>query len=119
MKTLVFFLLGCFIISCNLEDSRLVHKKEYSFNELTVNFIRGTRATTFIKNGKPISGIVVQNLRRGGKNIWEVQNGLAIKQTRYYSNGEKFVEQFYENGEPVGTWHRWNRDGELVETTRH
>ncbi len=120
-----------------------MHKKEYSFNELTVSFIRGTRVTTFIKEGRPISGTVTQNLRNGGKNIWDVENGLAAKQTRYYqngniarvlemkngvedgafvmyySNGEKHVEQFYEEGVPVGTWHRWNKEGELVETIEH
>ena len=89
MKSLIFLFLSFLIISCNSDNNgRLTNKKEYSFNELTVNFIRGTRVTTFIKEGKPISGTVTQNLRNGGKNIWDVENGLAVKQTRYYPNGQ-------------------------------
>ncbi len=138
MKFLTFLVLSFLIISCNSDS-----KKEYAFNELTVNFVRGTRVTTFVREGKPISGMVTQNLRNGGKAVWDVENGLATKQTRYYpngqvarilemkngvengifimyySNGEKQIEQFYEKGEPVGTWHRWNSEGELVETIEH
>lgn len=144
MKSLFFLVLSFLIISCNPNNNgKLFNEKEYTFNELNVNFVRGTRVTTFIKEGKPISGIVVQNLRNGGKNIWDVENGLAVKQTMYYPNGQmrrmlemkngvengsffmfysdgkKHIEQFFDEGEPVGAWHRWNREGELVETIEH
>ena len=45
-----------------------------------------------------------------------VEDGTFVM---FFSNGEKYVEQFYEEGNPVGTWHRWNKEGELVETIEH
>lgn len=140
----LFILIICFlIISCISNNNGLLNQeRKYRFNELTVNFVKDTRVTTFIKKGKPISGIVIQKLDNGGKNIWNVENGLATKQTEYYPNGQmmrmlemkngvengtfimffstgkKHIEQFYEEGEKVGTWHRWNKD-ELVETIEY
>jgi antitoxin component YwqK of YwqJK toxin-antitoxin module len=144
MKSFILLILSFVIISCNSNrNSQYAGEDEYSYNDLTVNFIRHTRVITFIKEGKPISGTVVQELKNGRKNIWYVENGLATKQTRYYPNGQiermlemkngmehgtfvmfftdgqKHLEQFYEEGEPVGTWHRWNKEGELIETMEH
>ena len=144
MKSFILLILSFVIISCNSNrNSQYGEENEYSYNELTVNFIRHTRVTTFIKDGKPISGTVIQKFKNGRKNIWDVENGLATKQTRYYPNGQiermlemkngmehgtfvmfftdgqKHLEQFYEEGEPVGTWHRWNKDGELIETIEY
>jgi antitoxin component YwqK of YwqJK toxin-antitoxin module len=144
MKILI-FLVFCFaIVSCNPDKNGHIDKqKKYAFNDVTVNFVRNTRVTTFIKNGKPISGIVTQNLKNGGKNTWNVEKGLVFKQTMYYPNGQmermlemkngiehgtfimfysdgtKYIEQFYEEGEPSGIWRRWNNKGELMETIEH
>jgi len=144
MKSLIFIMLSFVVLSCNPnKDNRSAKQKEYIFSDLTVNFVRDTRVTTFIKNGKPISGLVIQKLKNGGEFTWEVEKGLATKQTMYYpsgqmermlemkngvehgtfvmyfSDGQKYVEQFYEEGEPVGIWHRWNNKGELMETIEH
>jgi antitoxin component YwqK of YwqJK toxin-antitoxin module len=144
MKSLIFLVLSFVVLSCNPnKDNRSAKQKEYAFSDLTVNFIRDTRVTTFIKKGKPISGVVTQKFKNGRKNTWEVEKGLAFKQTMYYPNGQmermlemkngiehgtfvmfysdgkKYVEQFYDEGEPIGTWHRWNKKGEVVETIEH
>jgi antitoxin component YwqK of YwqJK toxin-antitoxin module len=144
MKGPVFLVVIVFVLSCNSDKSNpSAHPKKYSYSELTVSFVSDTRVTTFIKEGKPISGTVTKKLKNGGKNIWAVENGLAVKQTIYYPNGQlermlemkngvehgtfvmffsdgiKYVEQFYEEGEPVGIWHRWNKEGELVETVEY
>ncbi len=113
-------------------------------DEIVMSYNREGRFTTFITNeGDAITGKVIQELDDGGKNTWEVLNGLATRQVMYYPNGQierilemeygtehgsflmfysdgsKYVEQHYEKGEPVGTWYRWNRDGEIVETIEH
>lgn len=144
MKLLVFFLLSVWLFACNLKnDTQKEHYKDYEYNDLTVNFVRNTRVTTFVRDGKPISGTVTREMRNGMKNVWDVEKGLAVKQTMYYPNGQmecllelkngvehgifvmyfsdgkKYVEQFYDEGEPIGTWHRWNKEGELVETIEH
>ena len=91
----------------------------------------------------PGSRTVVKKLKNGGLNTWEVENGLATQQIMYYPNGQierlvelkngnehgkflmfysdgtKYMEQHYKNGEPVGTWYRWTKDGELAETIEH
>jgi len=142
MKYLVFIALSFSLFCCNPDNNR-AKQKEYAFRDVTANFVRDTRVTTFIKNGKPISGIVTRERRNGGKITWEVENGLATKQTMYYPNGQmermlemknglehgsfviffsdgtKHVEQFYNEGEAVGIWHRWNSKGDVVETIEH
>ena len=102
------------------------------------------RITTLITNdGDAITGTVIQHLSNGRKNTWEVENGVANQQTMYYESGQierivemnrgtvhgkflmyypdgtKYVEQHYENGEPVGTWYRWDKNGELVDSKVH
>ena len=144
MKFIIFIFLSYLIISCNSNKNTLfTQQQEYKYDNVTAAFVRNTRVTTFLKNGKPISGIVIQELRNGGKNVWEVEKGLATKQTVFYPNGQmrrmlemqfgvehgtfviffsdgqKFIERFYVDGEPTGTWHKWNRDGELVETIEY
>ena len=50
----------------------------------------------------------------------EMKNGVEHGTfVMFYSDGKKYVEQFYENGTPTGTWHRWSSDGNLVETIEH
>jgi antitoxin component YwqK of YwqJK toxin-antitoxin module len=144
MKTFAFLIISFFIVCCSSGNNGSQAKhKEYSYNELTVNLVRNTRVATFILEDKPISGTVTQDLNNGGKNIWEVEKGLAIKQTMYYPDGQirrvlemkngvehgsfllffpdgqKSQEQFYEDGKPIGIWNRWNAEGELVETIEH
>ncbi len=144
MKFIAGFILFFIIFSCIKNNGNLLKRqKEYSYNDVTVNYIQNSTATTFIINGAPVSGTVVQLFRNGRKNIWDVENGLAVKQTMYYENGQmrrmlemkngeehgmfvmyysdgkKRVEQFYNQGEPVGIWHQWNRNGDLVETIEH
>lgn len=144
MKFLISFILFFIIYSCIKNNGNLLNTQtEYSYNDVTIAYIQDSPATTFVKNGKPVSGTVVQFMRNGWKNVWDVENGLAVKHTTYYSdgqirrmlemkNGEEHgaflmyfsdgqmrVEQFYDEGEPIGTWHEWNRDGELVETIEH
>ena len=144
IKFIIQLALFCFVFSCiNNNGGSILTEREYLYDDVTVTYIENSTATTFIKDGKPITGVVTQEFRNGFKNIWNVENGLAIKQTAYYSdgqirrmlemkNGEEHgtflmyysdgqmrVEQFYEKGEPVGIWHQWNRNGELVETIEH
>lgn len=144
MKFIIQVALFYLIFSCiNNNGESLLKEKEYSYNDLTVTFIQNSTATIFVKDGKPVTGIVTQELRNGRKNVWNVENGLAVKQIMYYSDGQirrmlemkngvehgafvmyfsdgqKRVEQFYDEGEPVGTWHQWNSDGELIETIEH
>ncbi len=141
MKSLILLVLSFLLLCCNPENNnRPAKQKEYSFRDVTANFVRDTRVTTFIKNGKPISGIVTRKRRNGGIITWEVEKGLATKQTMYYPNGQmermlemkngvehgtfviffsdgtKHLEQFYDEGEPIGTWHRWNKKGEMVDS---
>ena len=144
MKFLAGFILFFIIFSCIKNNGDFLKRQtEYSYDDVTVTYIQNSTATTFVKNGKPVSGTVVQQLRNGRKNVWDVDKGLAVKQTMYYENGQmrrmlemkngvehgtfvmyysdgqKRVEQFYEEGEPVGTWHQWNRDRQLIETIEH
>ena len=144
MKFFIQVTFSFLIYSCmNSDGGGIFKQKEYVYDDLTVNYIENSTATTFVKNGEPISGTVVQVLRNGRKNVWTVEKGLAVKQIMYYSNGQvrrtlemkngvehgtfemyysdgkKRVEQFYNEGEPVGIWHQWNQDGELVETIEH
>lgn len=144
MKSLVYVLVGVCILACNaLNNDTAKSNKNYAYKDLTVNFVRDTRVTTFIRDGKPISGTVTREMRNGMKNVWNVEKGLAVKQTRYYpdgqmermlelkngvehgtfvlffSDGTKHIEQFYDEGEPTGIWHRWNREGDLVETIEY
>ena len=144
MKSLVFILVCICILACNTTNNdSSKSNKNYVYKDLTVNFVRDTRVTTFIRDGKPISGTVTRKMRNGMKNVWNVEKGLAVKQTMYYPNGQmermlemkngvehgifvmyfsdgtKYVEQFYNNGEPTGVWHRWNKDGYLVETIEY
>jgi len=143
MKSLVFLLLSFVLFCCNPDNNQSAKQKEYAFRDVTANFVKNTRVTTFIQNGKPISGIVTRKRRNGGKITWEVEKGLATKQTMYYSNGnmermlemkngvehgtfviffsdgEKHLEQFYDEGKPVGTWRRWNNQGELMDSIKY
>jgi antitoxin component YwqK of YwqJK toxin-antitoxin module len=136
--------LGILFCSCNLVEGDKTDKETtWKYNDLTVTFVKQTRVTTFIKDGKPIDGIVVQKLKNGGKNTWMVEKGLATKQTLFYPNGNierslemkngvehghflmyfqdgsKYVEQYYNEGEAIGTWYRWNKKGELLESIEH
>ena len=130
--------------ACNWNSGdKTENRTTWKYNDLTVTFVKQTRVTTFIKDGKPIDGIVIQKLKNGSKNTWEVENGLATKQTlfypngnierslemkngvehghfiMYFQNGSKYMEQHYNQGKPVGTWNRWNKKGELLETIEH
>jgi antitoxin component YwqK of YwqJK toxin-antitoxin module len=52
--------------------------------------------------------------------ILEMKNGKEhVMFVMFYSDGEKYVEQFYENGNPIGTWYRWDKNGDLVETIEY
>ncbi len=116
----------------------------YLADEIVVSYNQQGRFTTFITTeGDAITGNVVKELDNGMKNTWEVEKGLATRQVMYYPNGQverivemkkgtehgtflmfysdggKYVEQHYENGQPVGTWYRWNKNGDVVETIEH
>jgi len=143
MKKFFLLIILTVVFGCSGPD-----KKEdtptFMADEIVVSYNREARFTTFItKDGDAVTGNVIQKLDNGGKNTWEVKNGLATRQVMYYPNGQverilemengtehgsflmfysdgsKYVEQHYENGEPVGTWYRWNRDGEIVETIKY
>jgi len=143
MKKLFLLLTVLLILACSGIDKRS-DTPTYMADEIVVSYNREARFTTFItKEGDAVTGNVIQKLDNGGKNTWEVENGLAVRQVMYYPNGQierilemkngtehgsflmfysdggKYVEQHYENGKPVGTWYRWNRDGEIVETIEH
>ena len=136
---IVFLFAGCF----GDRTKKSVNTDVYNSKEISVQFDSKSRIITFTKNGNPITGAVMKNMKDGYKSSWQVENGLGTKQTVYYrngnverilemkngiehgmfvmfySNGKKYVEQSYDNGKPVGTWHRWNKEGELVETIEH
>lgn len=140
MKHLFSLALVFLLLSCSTNSTE---NKTYIYPEVSINFDKQTRITSFLRKGKPVRGRVIQNMENGSKCTWEVENGYATKQTVYYKNGtverilemrdgkehkmfvmffsdgKKYVEQFYENGNPIGTWYRWNKKGLLVETIEH
>ncbi|WP_167619545.1 toxin-antitoxin system YwqK family antitoxin [Maribellus sediminis] len=140
MQYLGFFLFVLLFLSCNSNNQKS-NETVFDAGEIVITFNRDARITTFItKEGEAVNGKVVQHLANGGLNTWKVENGLATLQIMYYPNGQvertlelkngvehgsfvmyypdgsKYVEQHYADGEPVGTWYRWNKNGELVET---
>lgn len=144
MKIIIHFALFFLIFSCvRNQGEKFINSNKYEYVDLTVTHVQNTQVVTFIKNGEPISGTVVQELQNGRKNVWEVEKGLAVKHTMYYSNGQvrrtlelkngvehgsfviyysngdKFIEQFYNEGKPAGIWSRWNSEGELIESIEH
>ncbi len=99
------------------------------------------RIPIFYLGEKPYTGVVRQSWPDNKvEYFFNVKNGKAFLQNVYYENGQTerrlemkdglehgtfrmyfpdgkpYVEQFYDEGKPVGTWHRWDADGKLVET---
>ena len=139
MKNLLLILVVFLLFACSGEKQRIIDAED-----IIISFHPEARFTTFVsKEGTAITGTVVREYQNGAINTWQVERGLAVKQlmfypngqmermlelengeehgrfVMYYSDGQKYVEQHYRRGEPVGTWHRWNKEGELVETIEH
>lgn len=143
MKKLFLALIMPVIFAC-AGNKKQDETATYLADEIVVSYNHEGGSTTFVNNdGEAISGNVIQELDNGMKNTWEVEKGLATRQVMYYPNGQverilemekgtehgtflmfysdggKYVEQHYKNGQPVGTWYRWNKNGELIETIEH
>lgn len=143
MKKLFLLLTVFLIFACSGIDKKN-DTPTFMSDEIVISYIHDARITTFInKEGDAVTGNVIQAFENGMTNTWEVQNGLATRQVMYYPNGQierilemkngtehgsflmfysdggKYLEQHYENGEPVGTWYRWNKNGDIIETIEH
>ena len=113
MKFIIQVALFYLIFSCiNNNGESLLKEKEYSYNDLTVTFIQNSTATIFVKDGKPVTGIVTQELRNGRKNVWNVENGLAVKQIMYYSDGQIRRMLEMKNGVEHGAFVMYFSDGQ-------
>ena len=88
--TIVFLFASCF----GDRSKKSVNTDVYYSKEISVKFDSKSRIITFTKNGNPITGKVMQNMKDGYKSSWQVENGLGIKQTVYYRNGN--VERILE-----------------------
>lgn len=71
-----------------------------------------------IKNG---TGVAKQYSPSGQiESIMSYKNNVFHgKCETWYPNGIKATELYYENGKPMGTWHYWNENGELIKTEKH
>lgn len=114
-----------------------------SASAIDVYFDPESRILSFTENGQSYTGVVFDRNKDGSINIWNVEAGKATHRTMYYangqierelemsegrehgqfvmyySNGKRYVEQYYDHGTPIKTWKRWNEGGELIETIEH
>ena len=100
---------------------------------------RDDRRQFYRRGGKSFSGVVKMPTENGGFFLWDVKDGWAEQQQVFYANGQleriaqmeegrvhgafrmyfsnglPYVEQYFDHGNPVGTWRRWDNTGILVE----
>ncbi|MCH8905257.1 MAG: hypothetical protein IIA45_15270, partial [Bacteroidetes bacterium] len=92
---------------------------------------------------KPFSGLVKETADNGDYILHHMKNGRIELQMGYYAdnswervvemedgmehgkllmfhpNGEKYIEQHYHHGEPIGLWSIWDDQGVLLEEKQH
>lgn len=112
-------------------------------SKIEMKFDPQTKLLAFKDELGPFTGVVFERYDDGKVNLWMVTKGRATHQTMYYADGQIerdlemengvehgrfvmyypdgkiYVDQYYDHGNPVKTWTRWNEDGVLVESINY
>lgn len=127
MKNILFFLLSIVLLACNATNHQTNKPKNTSAKDEVVDVVQYFEGTQQIKMKGQIKS---DSIRVGMWSAWhpngelhsEVQyiDGLRHGPIRtWFESGTLRLKGFYANGEPIGEWLYFNKDGEVIKRVNH